>query len=477
MDEIKRRLLMNVLKLIDLGLGIVAFSATSTLVVYPRESVSLARFLTMRITVSNYVLFAAFLLAWHVIFSMCDLYVSHRMSTLQAEVLDAFKATTLSTALLIFAGAFFSIPVLTPLFCIVFWLISFGLVSASRLVLRTIASEVRRRGRNLRFLLILGTNSRAMEFARKIENSPERGYRILGFVDSDWSQFPAFESSGFRLACNYAELPEFLRKHVVDEVAMYLPLRSFHGYSSEVAALCQQHGIILRFDSDIFGLKTPRWKAEGFDDAYYVAAGVPDAWSMLGKRALDLLISSFLLILLAPLFAIVALWIKFSNGGPVFFTQERVGLNKRIFRIYKFCTMVSDAEKMMTQLEKHNEMTGPVFKIKNDPRITPAGRFLRRTSIDELPQLLNVFKGDMSLVGPRPLPVRDYQGFQEDWQRRRFSARPGITCLWQVNGRNSLTFEQWMKLDIQYLDERSFWLDLKILARTIPAVLKGSGAA
>jgi lipopolysaccharide/colanic/teichoic acid biosynthesis glycosyltransferase len=139
--------------------------------------------------------------------------------------------------------------------------------------------------------------------------------------------------------------------------------------------------------------------------------------------------------------------------------------------------MVANAEKMMAELEKANEMSGPVFKIKNDPRRTRMGAFLRRTSIDELPQLINVFAGDMSLVGPRPLPVRDYEGFSEDWQRRRFSIRPGITCLWQVNGRNSIDFEKWMELDLQYMDEWSFWLDLKILARTVPAVLKGSGAA
>jgi lipopolysaccharide/colanic/teichoic acid biosynthesis glycosyltransferase len=161
----------------------------------------------------------------------------------------------------------------------------------------------------------------------------------------------------------------------------------------------------------------------------------------------------------------------------VFFRQERVGINKRKFHIYKFRTMISDAEAMMPKLEQQNEMDGPVFKIKNDPRITPVGRFLRRTSIDELPQLFNVLIGEMSLVGPRPLPVRDFQGFNEDWQRRRFSVRPGITCLWQINGRNAITFEQWMKMDIQYLDEWSLWLDLKILALTIPAVLKGTGAA
>lgn len=139
--------------------------------------------------------------------------------------------------------------------------------------------------------------------------------------------------------------------------------------------------------------------------------------------------------------------------------------------------MVPNAEKLMADLEKHNEVSGPVFKIKNDPRITKVGRFLRRSSIDELPQLLNVLSGDMSLVGPRPLPVRDYEGFNEDWQRRRFSVKPGITCLWQVNGRSGISFNQWMLLDLKYLDEWSLWLDLKILAKTVPAVFRGAGAA
>ncbi|MCU1315688.1 MAG: hypothetical protein JWN63_1010, partial [Candidatus Acidoferrum typicum] len=165
-----------------------------------------------------------------------------------------------------------------------------------------------------------------------------------------------------------------------------------------------------------------------------------------------------------------------TSAGPVFFRQERVGFNKRKFMIYKFRTMVPAAERMMAELEDLNEAGGPVFKIKNDPRITLTGKWLRRTTIDELPQLINVLRGEMSLVGPRPLPVRDYEGFSEDWQRRRFSVRPGLTCLWQVSDRNLITFEQWMKLDLQYIDEWSLWLDLKILLLTIPAVVKGSGA-
>jgi lipopolysaccharide/colanic/teichoic acid biosynthesis glycosyltransferase len=181
-------------------------------------------------------------------------------------------------------------------------------------------------------------------------------------------------------------------------------------------------------------------------------------------------------VLLLPLFAVVAILIALESKGDVMFRQERIGLNKRRFLIYKFRTMVQDADKMMPELEMLNEVTGPVFKIKKDPRCTKVGAILRRTSIDELPQLFNVFKGDMSLVGPRPLPTRDFEGFNEDWQRRRFSIRPGITCLWQVNGRSSISFEKWMQLDLQYMDEWSLWLDVKILARTIPAVLKGSGA-
>jgi exopolysaccharide biosynthesis polyprenyl glycosylphosphotransferase len=235
----------------------------------------------------------------------------------------------------------------------------------------------------------------------------------------------------------------------------------------------------MRLNSDIFGLKKARWLAEEYGNGHYIASytGAGEGWPLAIKRTLDLAISSLLLLLLLPLLVAAAIAIKLTSKGPVLFLQERIGMNKRRFKIYKFRTMIPNAEQVIHTLEGQNEATGPVFKIKNDPRITPIGKFLRRSSIDELPQLLNVLKGDMSLVGPRPLPVRDYEGFSEDWQRRRFSVKPGITCLWQVNGRSGISFDQWMLLDLQYLDEWSLWLDLKILAKTVPAVLKGAGAA
>jgi exopolysaccharide biosynthesis polyprenyl glycosylphosphotransferase len=375
-------------------------------------------------------------------------------------------------------GKLFEIKMLTPIFGLTFWLLSSAVILLARIGVRYVLREIRTRGHNLRHVLILGTNPRAIEFARKIESQPELGYRVLGFADDTWDGSKEFQESGYRRSCELSELSEFLRHNVVDEVAIYLPLRSYYEQASQSAALCEQHGILVRFPSDIFNLKIARPRATDLDGIAHITAhsGSSDTWALLAKRALDLIVSSILLFLLAPAIAFVALLIKLDSQGPVLFRQERIGLNKRRFRIFKFRTMVMNAEKLMVELEAMNEVSGPVFKIKNDPRRTRVGGFLRRTSIDELPQLLNVVMGDMSLVGPRPLPVRDYEGFSVDWQRRRFSIRPGITCLWQVHGRSDISFDKWMELDLQYMDEWSLWLDLKILARTVPAVLKGSGA-
>ncbi|HXA76181.1 MAG TPA: sugar transferase [Candidatus Acidoferrales bacterium] len=479
MNAAKRRFVLSGLKLFDISLLILSFGLASALVAYGDEGVGLERFLSMRVKLSNCIAFVSIVLAWHMIFSFCGLYESRRLSARRAELVDVLKATALSSALLAVLAESHRITMITPSFLVSFWLVSSFLLTASRLVLRPLLASLRRHGRNLRYVLVLGTNLRAIDFARKIEAKPELGYRILGFVDDEWHGMSEFKQTGFPLVSAYKDLSEFLRRNVVDEVAMYLPFGEFYEASCQAAALCEQHGITLRFDGDIFGLKKSRSTPDEFDGHHYVAtsAETHDWWPLVIKRILDIAFSLILLILLAPVLVVVAALIQFYSPGPVLFRQERIGLNKRRFLIFKFRTMVRNAEKMMAELESHNEVSGPVFKIKNDPRITPMGKILRRTSIDELPQLFNVLKGDMSLVGPRPLPVRDYEGFSEDWQRRRFSVRPGITCLWQVSGRSSLPFEQWMKLDLQYMDEWSLWLDIKILAQTVSAVLKGSGAA
>ena len=194
------------------------------------------------------------------------------------------------------------------------------------------------------------------------------------------------------------------------------------------------------------------------------------------KRCVDIAVSLTALIVLIPLMIVIAVAIKLTSSGPVLFIQERYGLGRRRFSMFKFRTMVQDAEELQAALEHQNEVSGPIFKIRRDPRLTAIGSALRRTSLDELPQLLNVLIGDMSLVGPRPMSVRDVSRFDEAWLMRRFSVKPGLTCLWQVGGRSNTTFLKWMHLDMQYIDTWSLGLDLKILALTLPAVVRGSGA-
>lgn len=480
MGTIRRRILLNLFKFFDLALMVCAFTLATLPVLREHGGMSFTQFLSMRVKIGNLALFLAFLLIWHVIFSAFGLYHSKRLASRASELFDVVKANTTGTIILGTMAVLFHIDMVNSLFLLVFWVLVTGPGILSRLLLRVFLGRLRTHHRNLRCILIAGTNPRAVAFARKLEAKPELGYRIVGFVDEEWAGTDEFLKTGYPLAGGFEDLGALLRQSVVDEVVMGLPVKSCYFQAARITAMCEEQGIIVRFPSSIFDLKLARTKAEDFAGDSVItmsSTGAHEDWPAVVKRAMDFALSAALLIGLSPLLLITALMIKLTSPGPVFFRQRRLGLNKRIFEIHKFRTMVIDAEQKLKELEKFNEAEGPVFKIKNDPRITPIGRFLRKTSIDELPQLLDVLSGEMSLVGPRPLPVRDYEGFDKDWQRRRFSVRPGITCLWQINGRSSIPFEQWMELDMQYIDKWSLWLDVKILYRTIPAVLKGSGAA
>jgi exopolysaccharide biosynthesis polyprenyl glycosylphosphotransferase len=475
----RRKLLVDAFMLFDLGLMILAFAVAALAVQHQAHTLSIAAFFSMRVKVRNFVIFAFLVLGWHLIFKVSGLYASRRLSDRRSELADIVKATSVGTVA-IFGGALvFNIKLVTALFLAVFWLVSTCTVVSSRLFLRAGLAFVRRRGRNLRNMVVVGTNARALEFARKLNAHPELGCRVVGFVDETWHGAEEFQRSGYALSADFSSFPQFLRHSAVDEVVMALPFRSMYTEGSRIAALCQEHGIAFRVLTSVFDLKRADAFGEELEGNSLIipSATWMEGWPLFFKRVVDLTISSMILAFLCPVLLVVGVLIKLTSPGEIFFVQDRLGLNKRHFKLYKFRTMVADAEKRMKEIEHLNEVSGPVFKIRNDPRITPIGRFLRRTSIDELPQLLNVLKGDMSLVGPRPLPARDYEGFNEDWQRRRFSVMPGITCLWQVQGRSSIPFEKWMELDLQYIDKWSLWLDFEILLRTVPAVLRGLGAA
>jgi len=479
MIPLRRRILLEIFKLFDLLVMVFAFGL-GTLASYEQSRVaSFAQFLSMRIKIQNFALFLGFLITWHIIFSLFGLYHSRRFSTRLNEAIDVIKATSIGSFLIFAASILLKISLITPIFVAVFWVGSSAITILSRLILRSILEWVRLRGRNLRQMLIVGTNPRAIQFAKEIETKPHLGYRIVGFVDDEYAKNGEFQRAGYKVTANFNNLLTFLRNNVVDEVVISLPMKSLYDQASRIVSLCEEQGIIVRFLSNVFNLKQGESKIDQFEDesVVTVSTGAMKGFPILVKRAMDFIVSLILLTILAPFFFVIALLIKLTSPGTAFFVQERIGRNKRRFRLYKFRTMVPGAEKKLAELEDLNEVSGPVFKIKNDPRITWIGKFLRKTSVDELPQLINVLKGDMSLVGPRPLPVRDYEGFDEDWHRRRFSVRPGITCLWQINGRSNTSFEKWMELDMEYIDSWSIWLDFKILAQTIPAVFKGSGAS
>ncbi len=271
-------------------------------------------------------------------------------------------------------------------------------------------------------------------------------------------------------------LPDLLKSQPIEVVFIGLPVKSHYDQIQNIISICEAVGVESHYRLDVFQTTRTQQQSSPAPSELAVLGDHPSGFRQRVKRGLDLAIASPMLLLLTPLMLAIALAIKLTSPGPVFFVQQRYGQNRHRFLMFKFRTMVIDAEQKQGALEASNEAGGPVFKMKADPRITSFGTVLRRTSLDELPQLINVLRGDMSLVGPRPLPLRDVSRFEEAWLLRRFSVPPGLTCLWQVRGRSNTRFDEWMKLDLEYIDSWTLGLDLAILAQTLPAVLRGSGA-
>lgn len=476
MNDLRRRILRNSLRTFDIAIMLLAFAISAGILNHASIH-EFGRILAMRVKVTNFALLLMLISTWNISFLQFGLYRSRRIAAQKEELLDIVKSIFFASAVLGIAKWTFNIRLLPMNGLPLFFLIATAVIISSRLLLRAFLKRVRRHGRNLRYVLVAGTSERAIELAQKLESRLDLGYRIAGFASDDMPQSRVFAESGYSVVCGVKDIREFLRHHVVDEVMITLPEWSSFATIREIEGICDEQGVIVRRLAQ--AMESSWRQVHEVEGEVLLRNGKDslDSWDAAVKRCFDLVSATALLLLCSPILIAAAIAIKMTSGSPILFTQERVGLHKRIFRIYKFRTMVRDAEQRMVELEKQNEVSGPVFKIRKDPRITPVGAFLRKTSIDEMPQLLNVIKGDMSLVGPRPLPLRDYAGFSEDSHRRRLSVRPGITCSWQIEGRNSIPFDQWMRLDLQYIDKWSFWLDLRILLKTLPAVLKGSGAA
>ncbi len=424
----------------------------------------------------KYLLLLFFILPiWGLLLASAGFYRSHRTLPLGEEIWSAGKVAFGGTTILVLLIFGLRLDFVSRWLLVLFGVVNFTFLASEKVALRLASRWVRSRGFNFRTALVVGTGPKAAQFAEFLEARPHWGFRVMGYLDDD-------NGGEIRLRGRWpclgrlSDMGAVLAREVVDEVIFVIE-RGKLGEYEEALLVAERHGVRAHVSLDIFPHVLARPVLEELDGipllSFTTTPSNPVQLAV--KRVVDLALSLVLFVVTLPIQLAAAVAILVTSGGPVLFRQVRCGLNGRVFTLLKFRTMEPGSEERLPELSHLNEMDGPVFKLRRDPRSTPVGRLLRRLSIDELPQLWNVIRGDMSLVGPRP-PLPDEVSRYESWQRRRLSMKPGLTCLWQVSGRNELDFDRWMALDLKYIDTWSPLLDLKILLKTVPAVLSGRGA-
>ncbi len=454
--------------------NLLCFSATMLVIVlygpFAAHEHSFRDLMATRVSGANLLAGGTCVLVWHILHNIIRL--PRRPRNLGKHLLGLAVQTTACTGP---AGLLMLLRhrnMSATSFAFLFASLSFTLIVLVRLVAGFYRQILQPAIRRNRCVVIVGCGWRGQALAEELLLHPRWRYQLWGFVDSS----PPEKVE--RYLGRISALESVLMSNPIDEVIIALPVKSKYDDIQESITICERIGVQSSFSIDLFS--TSITKRQSFDrdrPASVLLHVIHNETGRTIKRSMDILISGLTLLLLSPLLLFVFGAVAFTSKGPAIFRQQRYGLNRRLFNMYKFRSMVVDAEKRQGALEHLNETTGPVFKIKDDPRITQIGKFIRKTSIDELPQLWNVLRGDMSIVGPRPLPMRDVSRFSEAWLMRRFSVLPGITGLWQVSGRSKTNFEDLMRFDLDYIDHWSLLADLRIVLKTIPAVLKGSGAS
>ena len=424
----------------------------------------------------NWPMIIGFPLIWLALLGLHSIYRDFRTKSFASITWTMFAAgvwATITSGSLIFV---LKMGLTSRLFFITFSATAYAQLVVEKRVLIWVLNSIHKKGYHQVNLLIVGTGKRAQEFIRVVKSHADWGLNVVGLIDDEHGLFGK-EVEGFRVLGRIQDIPFIISRIVIDRVIFVVPRLWLHRIEEAILA-CEKLGVATAISLDLYNLRIARARQTDFNGFPLLEfeTFVAKEWQLFVKRTMDIVIGLFALVLFSPIMLLSALLIKVMSPGPVLFKQTRIGLKGRKFTLYKFRSMVAGAEKIRRNLLKQNEMDGPVFKIQKDPRITPIGQILRRTSIDELPQLLNVLKGDMSIVGPRPpLPVE--VEMYEAWQRRRLSLKPGITCIWQVSGRNKIAFERWMEMDLEYIDNWSLFLDIKILVKTFFVVLTGYGAS
>jgi exopolysaccharide biosynthesis polyprenyl glycosylphosphotransferase len=416
---------------------------------------------------------AVFVAMWIAVLWMHGMYRSRARWTRRSDVAAVLRATVVQLVATLSLLWIFKLPdVSRLLLAVVFPSLAVTAIGI-RIVVRQMLVLARDHGRNVRYMLVLGAGPRAKAFADLVESHAELGLVVIGHLKADPSDTGVVLDRP--LLGMIDDLEQVLHGQIVDEVAVCLPF-SMEELIEQVALLCEQEGKVVRMPVAPMERLLTSGRLESIDGigVYSLANGPDRAIGLALKRALDVVGATVAMVVMSPVLALLAVAIKLDSEGPVLFRQERVGLHGRSFNVLKFRSMCNDAEDQLPDLQEQNEINGHAFKLADDPRVTRMGRFLRRSSLDELPQLANVLRGQMSLVGPRP-PLPSEVAHYDTWHRRRLSMKPGMTGLWQVGARHSPEFDHWVAQDLEYIDSWSLWLDFKIMARTVPAVLGGTG--
>jgi len=420
------------------------------------------------------VVFMAFLSVW--LFNYYGAYNYQRFTSLSTEYTVILKVSIVTILLAIAITFFMGAKNLPRTIFIISSLTLTLLYIIEKSILFFIAGYVREKGRNRKRVLVVGTGTRAKRFISVVNNNFKWGIDIIGLLTGDEEKVGS-KFYGLPVVNTYNNIEDVLKEINPEEVIITISTKRF-GAIRMLLDACEQAGVRVRLNSDFFGYLTKRVRVDnvlGLNIISFSFTKENDFDSLI-KRLFDIIFSSSIILVLSPLYIIIAILIYLQDGFPILFNWKVVGYDRKPIKSWKFRTMVKNADEIKKKLMNENEMTGPVFKMTNDPRILPIGHFLRKYSLDELPQLFSVLKGDLSLVGPRPPLEYEFKEF-ELWQRRKLSVKPGLTCLWQVSGRNDISnFNDWVKLDLQYIDNWSLMLDFKILLKTIPVVLLGKGA-
>ncbi len=422
--------------------------------------------------------FGLFILAWLLGASDQRLFASQRGDSLWTQLIAIGRTLLFSLGVSLVLMLFFFRETIDKEYFGLFATAVIVYVLIFRVAMRLFLWSIRRRGYNFRQILIVGANPRARHLVEVIISHGQYGYHLVGLLDDEPERVQYLKEYDVNYLGGVHDLERILLENVIDEVYICLPVRKYYTTINSAAHLCEGAGILVRLIADLFPLRVATSRIHQLEDIPLLSlSAIPEAQTQLiVKRAIDTLVSAAFLITVAWwLFPLIGSIVKLESKGPMFFLQDRVGLNGRKFKCIKFRSMVANAEALKETLAEHNEADGPVFKMKEDPRMTRFGKFIRKTSIDELPQFLNVFLGDMSLVGPRPPVPKEVAQYSWD-QRRRLSVRPGITGLQQVSGRSDLSFDEWVELDLAYIDNWSLEQDLRILVRTLQVVVTGRGA-